>query len=54
MSHRHHTSHIVIGLELGALATQFPRTAGFIVLALFGLGCIVATWLAWLVIWGNI
>lgn len=54
MSHRHHTSHIVTGLVLGALATQFPRTAGFIVLALCGIGSVIFAWLAYLVIWEKI
>jgi len=37
MSHRHNTiHHLVLAAVLGVLANNFPRTAGFIVLALCG------------------
>jgi len=50
MSHHHRTGHFVLAMVLGALATQFPRTAGFIVLTLFGLGSIIFLWVAFLVV----
>ncbi len=36
MSHRHHGSDLIIAAVLGVLANAFPRTAGFIVLAMCG------------------
>ncbi len=50
MSHRHHGSDLIVAAVLGVLANNYPRTAGFIVLALCGTAFIFFTWIMFLVV----